>query len=379
MNYSSIKAMLLAGINNAQVIRAGVKNDEGYDRIDLPGGFTFCGENKYFVFVHGNSHIGFNNKPYNTISVNKRDAASFYVYYESGTLWYTINFIRIRWSGFTAYNSTSVTEKLTYDIIFFSTGEVYIEIVDMPENYIDGEFKFYAAENYTFEIGEGKTNITFYPIDAIAGTYNQASYEVVNIEKPFDERFLIKKENILYTIEDGMLVELSEQDVSSELFLEKGFLDIPDKEFLTQLQKFSILYWSSAGSNEEPYEGRLISEIKAVPEKQEVVSNRIDMTHSSILGIKSVTSDCEGDLYVSISIDEKQTWIVWDGTMWIEKEESNLGMSKDVFDALTEASLEMLYTQSKYAYLKIVLLVPEQSVTNLTINYKNKEEETMDE
>ena len=84
-------------------------------------------------------------------------------------------------------------------------------------------------------------------------------------------------------------------------------------------------------------------------------------------------------VYVSVSIDEKQTWIIWNGTTWVEKEESNLGMSKDVFNALTEESLEILYAQSKYAYLKIVLLVPEQSVTNLTINYKNKEEATIDE
>lgn len=370
---------MLAGINNAQVIRAGTKNNNGVDTITLPSWFSFKDFQRTKVYVSGDSWIGFEGSSKPSISINKRDSASYYVYYEEGTIWYEINFIKIRWSGFTSSSSTALETKLTYDVIFFSTGEIYIEIIDIPSQYVDGECILYGLENYAFEFGEGKTSISFYPTDVSTGEYEQPRYEVVSIKKPFDERYLIKKDGVLYTIENEMLVELSEQNVNSELFLARGFLDIPDEGFLTQLQKFSILYWSSAGSDEKPYEGRLSSEIKAVPEKQEVVSNRIDMTHSSILGIKSVTADCEGDLYVSVSIDEKQTWIVWNGTTWIEKEESNLGMSKDVFNALTEGSLEMLYSQSKYAYLKIVLLVPEQSVTNLTINYKNNEEEMIDE
>lgn len=377
MNYSSVKALITAGINNADVIRAGVKNDNGYDSIALPEWFTFGSEQKTFVFIHGNSHIGFNHNTYNTISINKRNAASFYVYYEEGTLWHTISFIKIRWSGFTAYNTTNVTAKLTYDVIFFSTGEVYVEIIDMPTDYIDGEFMLYGAENYTFEIGEGKSSISFYPIDANAGTYNQARYEVVNIATPFDERYLIKKGDTLYTIENGEIIELDEQQLSSTLFLNRGFLEVPDMNFFVSLGAFSLLYWAGTGTKEMPYKGRLFSEVKALPNGQEVISNRIDMSHSSILGIKSASADCEGDLHVSISIDEKQTWLVWDGSEWVSTSDEMKGMSKDVFDSLPEEALTLLYNQSKYAYLKIVLSTAEQSVTNLTLNYRNEEQEVI--
>lgn len=370
MNYSSVQEIFDVGITHATVIRNNVKNDSAVDSISPPDWLTFNGKEVTALSVHGDSYITIGPSA-GKISVNERNAACYYVFFEEGTLYHIQRFIKIRWSGFTANNTTSAAAKLTYDIVIFESGEILIYFVDMPTANVNGINQLESNQTYPFIIPTNGKYVSFRPTE-IVGEYTEPLYEMINIEKEYVEKYLLLVDNVICTIEDETLVQIMDETLTSQLFVDRGIDEPPSKEILLQLQKFSILHWCSEEDFDE--HATLTVSMNAIPHVQEVVTNKIDMSHYSIIGLKSVTHEIEGDVLILFSIDNKETWIGWDGLQWAEKSDTFLGMTKEVLESLTVESLMQLYDVSKEIFIKVIISDETQKITLITLNYENEKE-----
>ena len=116
-NYFSMKSLIDAGTSNMTVIRNNVKNDDDVDTISMPSWFKFNNKSYSNCYVSGNSWLGFASQSNEAIRINRRDAASWYVWQESGVVCLE-EFVKIRWRGYSYYNTTSESALLEYDVIF---------------------------------------------------------------------------------------------------------------------------------------------------------------------------------------------------------------------------------------------------------------------
>ena len=133
-NYFSMKSLIDAGTSNMTVIRNNVKNDDGVDTISMPSWFKFNNTSYSNCYVSGDSWLGFASKSSEAIRINRRDAASWYVWQESGVVCLE-QFVKIRWRGYSSYNTTSENSLLEYDVVFLESGGIYIHIVNYHLNH----------------------------------------------------------------------------------------------------------------------------------------------------------------------------------------------------------------------------------------------------
>ena len=93
--------------------------------------------------------------------------------------------------------------------------------------------------------------------------------------------------------------------------------------------------------------------------------------HSSIKGINGVTVDCKGDVLFAVSFDKKATWMMHNGTNWVDVADELSGMTKTEFEAITTDQWQPKYEASSEMYIRCILLDETQSITTLNIDFIN--------
>lgn len=362
-NYDSVQAIIDAGITNAECLRNNVAQDDGTDTIQGANWFSFKGVTCVNLYANGNSWIGFGSSTEH-LKVNRRDAKMWYLYREEGTLYNYYNFIKIRWSGYSRYNYTTEPYKLTYDVIIFDNGTIMLHMIDIPTSNNDGTYALVATSTYTYIVSSTQPDVTFYNTDV--GVYDLA-YEVAKVLEPYDRKYLIRSDGALYTVTDGTLAALEQTALNSELFATYGFDDLPFGELLQPLSKFDLLYWQDS-QDELP---SIKATVMATPHSQAVISNAVDLTHSTITGIENMTADCEGDLIVAVSFDGKQTWKAWNGTEWSTLSEEFTGMNKETLEAITFEQWNLLYQGADSFFIRVSFIDTTQSVTEICADFAN--------
>lgn len=180
-------------------------------------------------------------------------------------------------------------------------------------------------------------------------------------------KYLIKSDNKLYTVVDGALSELAITDIVAQTFLDYGVDEIPDGELLVGLDNLEVLCWRD-GEDDLP---TLTAIVTATPPYQIIMSRAIDLMHSSIKGIDSITVDCKGDVLFAVSFDNKATWIKHNGTDWVNVADELTGMTKLEFEAITTEQWQTKYELSSDMYIRCTLTDATQSVTSVNISFIN--------
>lgn len=357
-DYTSIDG-IVAGVENATQLRTNSKQDDGTDTIIGVDWFSYNGTVCSNIYVSGNSWIGLGASSEH-LKVNRRDAAMWNVWREEGnfvTLLSTIRFLRIRWNGYTRYNSTATSALLTYDVILFDTGDIMLYVADIPTSDYTGTF---SLDGVTYDKPTVENRyVTF---------YLQADGSYVVEYAPIDlaiKKYLVRDVNTLYTITDGSLVEVS-GEINSNLFIDKGVDAIPDGTLLMTLSNPEVLCWTNAETLPT-----LTATVKGIPEPQVVVTKEIDLMHSSIKGINGVTVDCKGNVLFAVSFDKKATWMIHNGTEWVAVSDELSGMTKAVFEAITTEQWQPKYEASSDMYIRCAILDETQSITTLNIDFIN--------
>ena len=240
---------------------------------------------------------------------------------------------------------------------------VDVESIKMWRYYADGRVYNGTIIQVSTD-NETYTDVFNYETD---GTYAETS-EGKTIYLPSDssKKYLIKSENVIYTITGGALQALTETEITSSLFQTYGVDSVPDGSLLLNLSNPSVMYWTN--SEELPV---ITANVTATPQSQNVISNAIDLTHKSITGIENMVATCEGDLIIAVSFDGKQTWKAWNGSEWSTLSEEFTGMNKETLEAITFEQWNLLFQGATSFYIRISLVDTTQSVTEIYVDFAN--------
>lgn len=362
MDYNNIEEIFNSGITNMEVLRNNSKNDEGTDSCSGVSWFSFDGNIANTIYANGNSWIGFGSSSAHLL-VNNRDAALWNLYREEGTLFGYYKFLKIRWSGFQSYSSTSVSDKLEYDVILWDTGAISLHLVTCPTS-PSGNYRLNADTTYNYTISNSQPDVTFYYNED--NTFTVAN-ETINITPPFDRKYLISSEDLYYTIKNGTLEQIEVSELNSNIFVEHGSDNCPTWENIQSLINPEILYWYDSVE----LKPILKANMTAVPITQTLTTNKIDLSHESINGIEKVIVTCENELIVAVSFDEKQTWKAWNNNQWIDVSNEYAGMSKDAIESITIDQWNELYLGATSFYIRVIFENTEQTLTSIHVDFIN--------
>lgn len=250
-DYFSISE-LLQSTDNMTYIRNNVGNDSGTDTIPGVSWFTYNSVTAENIYVNGNSWMGIGTNG-EQVKVHRRDAKSWTVRREEGTIYNHYRFLRVHWEGYSQYSMTSADVKLVWDLLLLDTGDIVLHVETIPTN------PSYLGE-CTLVTGSG--NIAFTPTaEGIVTFLHQddtgkafvLSQNLPVLLDPYNRRYLITDANDdLYTIEEGALLKLNETELTAEVFETYGVQDIPDGALILTLTDPTILYWHVPRTGSRP-------------------------------------------------------------------------------------------------------------------------------
>lgn len=213
--------------------------------------------------------------------------------------------------------------------------------------------KYYYNDILLPDIPNGKNSSTIY----LATTSPVVDLTII--------KYLIRDNSSIYTITDGVLTEVS-GTLNAQLFNDYGVDAIPDGTLLMTLSNPEVLCWTDAETLPT-----LTATVKGIPQPQVIVSEEINLMNGSIKGIESVNIDCKGEPVFALSFDKKVSWLMHNGTNWIEVLDELTGMTKTEFEAITTEQWQTQYEASSDMYIRCTLLDNTQSITSITLNFIN--------
>lgn len=171
MTYQTI-AQLLSTTENMTVIRNNVRNDDGTDTIAGADWFLFKGATANNLYVNGNGWINFGVNAEGGLKVNRRDQAVWYEWREEGFIRNEGNrFLRIRWRGYSQYNTTAEANLLEFDVVLCDTGDIILNIVTWPTANIDGVKRLEAGNTVNYSPSQDAKQFTFLHQDATGNSF----------------------------------------------------------------------------------------------------------------------------------------------------------------------------------------------------------------
>lgn len=347
-----MQALLDADITNMTVVRNNSKNDDGVDTVATPDWFTFNQSPVSSLCISGNSWIGITSSTEN-VKVNRRDAASWYVYTEEGTVCLE-PFFKIRWRGYSYYSSTSSSYLLEYDVVFLKNGGIYIHMINIPTSYNDGVYALVADTTYTYSVSSDVKDISFY-YNSETNSY-ELKYEVYSINYPY--KLLLKSNDLLYTIQDNSLVQLVETELTNELFETYGFTSI-NTSLIMQLENVEILMSSNTHFS-------IKSIITGVSNPKSIVLEDISLVGPNSNGIKSISYIGSDDILLQVSFD-KQTWYKYE-IEFTEITDEFEGTELSVVKEIPESVWGSFCGDHTVAYIKLIFSSLSQYLTSISIS-----------
>ena len=249
------------------------------------------------------------------------------------------------------------THSGTRDFKYVLNGKTYLKSVVGTSYYSIGTVDFQMYLN------EGSNSVLFK-----GGTTGYApmfdSFEILEISTNIT-KYLIRNNDTIYTVTDGALSEIT-GTLNADLFINNGIDAIPDGTLLMTLSNPEVLCWTDAETLPT-----LTATVKGIPQPQVIVSEEINLMDGSIKGIESVAIDCKGEPVFAVSFDKKATWIMHNGTDWVNVADELTGMTKADFEAITTEQWQIKYEASSNMYIRCTLLDETQSLTSIILNFIN--------
>lgn len=201
------------------------------------------------------------------------------------------------------------------------------------------------------------------PKDSISST--EIWYKGSKPKSPISYKYLIKSNNILYTIDNNSLKELIDIPINSNSFKEYGIDFIPEWELIKNLINPSILCWTD--NDKVP---TLKANVSATPPAQTIITDDIDISDESITGIEKITTEYTGDPHVACSFDGV-TWKLYNGVSWVVLSENETGMTMETLLAITTENWTQILQGLTSFKIRFTLSNKEDTVTNIIINFTN--------
>lgn len=367
-DYFSIQEVL-SGTDNMTFIRNNVGNDSGTDTAPGVSWFLYNSVAAENIYVSGNSWMGIGTNA-EQVKVHRRDAMSWTVRREEGTIYGYYRFLRVRWEGYSQYNLKTDNVKLVWDLLLLDTGDIVLNFENVPTNtsYFGECVLVTGSGNIAFTPAAG-TTIAFLHQDDTGTSFLRSDTLPVLLD-PYNRRYLITDANgDLYTVEDGALLKLAETELSAEVFETYGVQDIPDGALLLTLTDPTILYWHDSQNRFPPFRATF----SGIPKPQTIYSENIDMSDASIIGIEKVTVDADDAALFAVSFDAGETWWTYANNTWAALSEEQSGMTKAAIEAISTDAWSQKAITGQLMY-RIIISGEYGFVRSITTDYLNTEE-----
>ena len=358
-NYNTIDD-IVTSVENATKLVDNTKHDDDSVTVDGVDWFTYNGNICNTIYANGNSWIGLGSTGEN-LKVNRRDSAMWNLWREEGTYLGFYKFLRIRWSGYSNYNSYGDTYKQTYDVLLFDTGDIMLYMVDIPTGYYNGIFSIGNTPFTSTKPTMDNRYVSFYFDEGI--TYNIV-FEPIKLASPHVTKYLIRDGETIYTVQDGTLTEV-QGTLNAELFQTYGTDTIPDGALLMTLTSPDVLCWT---------DGDVVPNLKATVQgiptgEHSIVSDDIRIGHESIYGVTSIDVVASDGATFSLSFDNG-AWMVYDtsSNSWVA---SDVGMSATELKSIPQEAWSSVVNSAKVMQLKATL-DGVNTVTQVKFNFDNE-------
>lgn len=357
MNYNSVQEILNAGTTNMTCLRNNSKQDDGTDTITGVSWFTYNGTVASTIYASGNSFIGFGTSSEH-LRVNRRDGALYYLYREEGTLYGYFKFLKIRWQGYSQYNQTSSSYRVTYDVILWDTGDISLHMINVPTSNNTGTYSLTAGSTYSYNVSATKPDVTFIK----NGSGFTVSNNIIDLKLPF--RYLVRDGASYFNINNDSLNRIEVTELTSEVFQNLGLENIPSLSLLMNLSNPEILYWTPI--NSEQLESGLV--VKGEPPLPQIIYyDNHDMTGHN--GIEKVECDAYRDVLFCVSVDDGQTWKYYNNESWNVASTELEGMNVTTLNTLTASAWSEIITSDSVVKFRCVLPSKNSYVGKIYIKY----------
>lgn len=356
MNYNSIEEIFSAGTTNMEVLRNNTKQDDGTDTITGVSWFDFNGTTASTIYASGNSFIGFGSSSEH-LKVNRRDGAMYSLYREEGTLYDYYKFLKIRWVGYSRYNQTSSAYAVEYDVILWDTGDISLHMISIPTSYNTGTYSLVASSTYTYTVSDSMPDVTFTKTDDGFTVSNN----IINLEMPYERRYLIRAGSDYYTITDNVLTQIEVTDITSATFLNYGITSMPTFSLLTGLSNPEILYWAEKNSVS-------LSNltIKGTPPFPQLLHYNVETIPSGTSIYKVEAFDFE-NAPITVTFDEGTTWKYYNNG-WITASAESEGMTPHTLKNISQEQWAEVTTSSNYQF-RCALLSTSSAAGSIGVKY----------
>lgn len=302
------KTVLTPFLNTAEGMEtiSGNYNDDGTFSTAGMDAFMFNGIAASTIYISSNHWLGLgvNSEQFKVL---RRDGCSTAIYHQLGVTTNGLQFLKIRFEGYTVYNNRVESNRLIFELFLLSNNDMFLNVIQTPTSANTGTSELICNGTTTaLTLADssgagGGTQVSFYHQDEEGKTWDivYAMYEETNT---YSFAYLLRQGEGFYTYTDGILEEVPIENLTAAMFLKYGFEEIPPAELLTPMKNMQMYLWKAGGTEE-----LLKANVKAYPYPQ-VLEAAADMSHISILGIKMMTAEYSGDVTVSVSVDNGQTY-----------------------------------------------------------------------
>lgn len=363
MNYFSVDDLISAGITNALEIFDG-SVDSGKYSITIPKWVKLNGVASGTLYYTSDSYIGLVDANTIQICYNQRDTVIRKAYLEIGTVYENIGFVRFRFRG-TNYGSSTIFE---WEVFFFETGDIMINAVTPSTSsgsyYVQGSKQY----NYTKPTVE-KPYVTFYSLDENNSTFS-VEYAIIELVKL---HYLVEDtNNVIYTVEDNILVPITDTVLTADVFRNKGFSSSVDYSIIKQIPNAKIYSWTESSTPTPEY-----VRVHAIPSNQVIYSDNLYRpqvgTYVTVLGIESISIGYEGSPLIATSFDGGETWRAYKNKQWVHLEQENSGNTPAEIISISTPEWNEQFDVTRQIRFRFTLTEGD-SITNLTIHYINPAE-----
>ncbi|WP_434793905.1 hypothetical protein TPDSL_03570 [Terrisporobacter petrolearius] len=301
------KTVLLPFLNtteNMEYISSSYNDDGTFTTAGLDD-FMFNGIDSNPLYISSNHWIGFGTGS-EQLRILRRDGCSTSIYRQLGETTNGLQFLKIRFEGYTAYNNRVDATKIIFELFLISNNDMFLNVIQTPTDsgYLGTSDLICNGTTTSLILADGSgggTQVSFYRQDIEGRTWNVV-YAMYEETDTYSFAYLIKHNDAYYSYMEDALVEVEIANLTAAMFLKYGFEKIPPAEVLTPIENLQMYLWKAGGTSE-----LLKGNVKAYPYAQ-VLDTVADMSHISILGIKMMTAEYSGDVTVSISVDNGQSY-----------------------------------------------------------------------
>lgn len=280
-------------------------NDDGTFETAGMDGFIFNGVSAARLYVSSNHWIGFGTNS-EQLKILRRDGCSTAIYRQTVETENGLQFLKIRFEGYTTYSYRTEPYRLIYELFLFSNNDMFLNVIQTPTDaaYLGNSQLACGSATFSLALADGSgggTQVSFYH-QGTDGKSWDIKYAMYEESDQFSYAYLIKEDSTFYTFDGEQLVPCEIENLTAAMFLKYGFEELPPSEVLTPLTNPQVYLWKTGGSEE-----LLKATLKAYPYPQNLDAVA-DMSHISIIGMKLITAEYSGDVGICISLDDGATY-----------------------------------------------------------------------